>query len=288
MLETSSGHIKPAVTGSGVKYVGIAQEKVVGDGSLDCLVDIQPKILHKVVVTGVTAVTDIRKLVYLSNDNDLTLTRPDASTPPVGYVLYWYTSTSCDVRIFSGSEAELLASADSITDILVLSDQAANADADGEFQRNGSNISFYDGTTERKVVWDTLAQTLTNKTLTSPVLGTSTVLDQTTADYTLTWADPAAARAISIEDPLGTDVFVWKAATQTLTNKTLSGVTLAEATDVVIGTTTGSKIGTGATQKIGFYGATPIVQIAKASYNNWAALGDVVNALVALGLFDVA
>lgn len=34
--------------------------------------------------------------------------------------------------------------------------------------------------------------------------------------------------------------------------------------------------------------ATPVVQRAKASYNNWASLSDVVNALVALGLFDAA
>jgi len=42
--------------------------------------------------------------------------------------------------------------------------------------------------------------------------------------------------------------------------------------------------------KIGFFGiaAAPVAQLAKASYNNWAALGDVVNALVAIGLFDAA
>jgi hypothetical protein len=40
--------------------------------------------------------------------------------------------------------------------------------------------------------------------------------------------------------------------------------------------------------KIGFFGATPVVQRAKADYNNWAAFTDVVDALVDLGLFDVA
>lgn len=72
--------------------------------------------------------------------------------------------------------------------------------------------------------------TLTNKTLTSPSIGTSMVLTQTSGNYTFTWANPAAARAISIEDPLGTDVFVWKAATQTLTNKTLTNPTINAAT----------------------------------------------------------
>lgn len=39
-------------------------------------------------------------------------------------------------------------------------------------------------------------------------------------------------------------------------------VTLADPYDIVLGTTTGTKIGTGTTQKIGFYNATPIVQSA--------------------------
>jgi hypothetical protein len=36
--------------------------------------------------------------------------------------------------------------------------------------------------------------------------------------------------------------------------------TVAEGSDLVLGTTTGTKIGTGGTQKLGFYGATPVVQ----------------------------
>jgi hypothetical protein len=47
-------------------------------------------------------------------------------------------------------------------------------------------------------------------------------LTQTTADYTIDWADPAAARTLSIADPGGNDSFSFLAATETLTNKTLS------------------------------------------------------------------
>ena len=71
-----------------------------------------------------------------------------------------------------------------------------------------------------------LAQTLTNKTLTSPVMGTSIVLDQTTADYTIDWDDPAAARAITFGDPGGDDDIAYLAATQALTNKTVNRVTI--------------------------------------------------------------
>lgn len=38
------------------------------------------------------------------------------------------------------------------------------------------------------------------------------------------------------------------------------GFTLADAQDIAVGTTTGTKIGTGTTQKIGFFNATPVVQ----------------------------
>lgn len=67
-----------------------------------------------------------------------------------------------------------------------------------------------------------------------------------------------------------------------------TGVLLADGENLELGTTTGSKIGTAASQKLGFYGATPVIQRAKASYNNWAAHTDIVAALVALGLFDAA
>lgn len=39
-----------------------------------------------------------------------------------------------------------------------------------------------------------------------------------------------------------------------------TSTTLAEGINIIVGTTTGSQIATGATQKLGFYGATPVVQ----------------------------
>ena len=68
----------------------------------------------------------------------------------------------------------------------------------------------------------------------------------------------------------------------------LGDVAIAGGKNLVLSATTGTKFGTSASQKLAFYNATPVVQRAKANYNNWAALGDVVDALVALGLFDQA
>jgi hypothetical protein len=70
-------------------------------------------------------------------------------------------------------------------------------------------------------------------------------------------------------------------------------VTLADAVNVAVGTTTGTRIGTATTQKLGFYGATPIVQgagIADAAGGTTidaearAAVNAVISRLEALGL----
>lgn len=61
-------------------------------------------------------------------------------------------------------------------------------------------------------------------------------------------------------------------------------IVLNDPTNFATGTTTGVKIGTGATQKFGFFGATPVVQ------QNVPATGpsvqDIIDALVALGLVE--
>jgi len=84
---------------------------------------------------------------------------------------------------------------------------------------NDYTITMPNATTT--LVGTDFAQTLSSKTLTSPILGTSAVFDQSTEDYTLTWADPAAARALSWDDPLGDDKFVFRDEAVTLTNKTI-------------------------------------------------------------------
>lgn len=53
------------------------------------------------------------------------------------------------------------------------------------------------------------------------------VVSQTTANYTLDFADPGAARTITVPDPGGADSFVFRADTATLTNKTFSGGTFS-------------------------------------------------------------
>ena len=66
------------------------------------------------------------------------------------------------------------------------------------------------------------------------------------------------------------------------------GITMGDAKNIAVNTTTGTKIGTATSQKIGFFNATPVIQQTKAGHNNWAAIADVTAALAALGLVDVA
>lgn len=50
----------------------------------------------------------------------------------------------------------------------------------------------------------------------------------------------------------------------------------------------GLKLGKDANDKLGFWGKTPVTQRLKANYANWAALSNVVQALVDVGIFDAA
>jgi hypothetical protein len=98
------------------------------------------------------------------------------------------------------------------------------------------------------VLRDTV-ETLTNKTLTSPVVSgltlsdASVVFEGATADAfetTLTVTDPTADRTVTFQDASGTVVL--RDSTDTLTNKTLtspvvSGLTLSDASIVLEGTT---------------------------------------------------
>ena len=60
-------------------------------------------ILERVAVVGVTAVTNVGDLVFVTADDTLTLT-PTASTKAVGVVIRWHTGTSTDVRLFTPAE----------------------------------------------------------------------------------------------------------------------------------------------------------------------------------------
>lgn len=63
-------------------------------------VRIWPRILRRVTVTGAASRADILKPVFVTDNQTMTLTRPDDDAEVVGSVIEWHTSTTCDVLIF--------------------------------------------------------------------------------------------------------------------------------------------------------------------------------------------
>ena len=57
-------------------------------------------IISSVLVTGTSAITDVMKLVYATDGQTLTLTRPTTGLP-IGFIRKWVSGTTCDVQLFS-------------------------------------------------------------------------------------------------------------------------------------------------------------------------------------------
>jgi len=63
------------------------------------------------------------------------------------------------------------------------------------------------------------------------------------------------------QDTTGSAATVTAAAQLNITSVgTLTGLTMADSADISLNTTTGTRIGTAASQKIGFFGKAPVVQ----------------------------
>ena len=98
--------------------------------------------------------------------------------------------------------------------------------------------------------------TFSGSTLTLGVAGTAggAVALKGSTSGTATLQTAAAAGAVTVTLPAVTDTLAVLGANTFTGAQTLSDV------DIVLGTTTGTKIGTATTQKLGFYNATPVIQ----------------------------
>jgi hypothetical protein len=128
---------------------------------------------------------------------------------------------------------------------------------------------------------DLFTYSTTNTRLPAGTDGYALVADsaQTTG---LRWASVSGTgdMAAATYDPAAiAQQVVGTSATQTVSNKTLTavgGITMSDAVNFVVGTTTGTQIGTSTSQKLGFFAATPVVQ--------QSATADLGTALSNLGL----
>jgi hypothetical protein len=93
-------------------------------------------------------------------------------------------------------------------------------------QNNTYNGGTFTSPTINNATFNTTTATnwlLVTPTIQAPVFTTQPITFAGANNYLLTWANPAANRAISFTDPGGTDSFVWLNATQTIKNKTFDG-----------------------------------------------------------------
>ena len=77
----------------------------------------------------------------------------------------------------------------------------------------------------------------------------------------------SAALAGVVSDETGSGLLVFA------TNPTLSGLTMADNTNVVLNATTGTKIGTATSQKLAFYNSTPVIQQTGSALTALSTLG---------------
>jgi hypothetical protein len=90
-----------------------------------------------------------------------------------------------------------------------------------------AGAGFVLGTTDNQTI--TVKTNAVNKFGFTVALGDFTVY-QTTGNYTLRFSDPAAGRVVTFPDPLGNDSVAYMAATQILTNKTLTTASIGTLT----------------------------------------------------------
>src|SRR3990167_7593953 len=113
---STSGYVRPYAVAQDALWVGMAigspfnltvTNTIVGDTGATPVIEVTtecgPFVLPQYAVTGVSAQGDVRQSVYASNDNDLTLTQPTgagAEARTIGTVVYWWSSTTCDVLLY--------------------------------------------------------------------------------------------------------------------------------------------------------------------------------------------
>lgn len=98
------GRLTPMNDANFLQPVGRAISNVLGDTAATPVpegqVDVSGFTWEEVTVTGVTGQLDVLRLVYMTDDNTFTLTRPTVGAP-IGFIVRWHSSTTVDIQVFS-------------------------------------------------------------------------------------------------------------------------------------------------------------------------------------------
>lgn len=107
-INTGTGYAVKHADTSGLEWLGVCSRTVTGDTSATPPKKVEvitgPVILRNVAVSGTSAVTHQGDYVYATDDQTLTVSAT-SNTKPIGIVLKWHVSTTCDVLLFSPQES---------------------------------------------------------------------------------------------------------------------------------------------------------------------------------------
>ena len=196
-------------------------------GVIDATVSTTPTFADKIIFEGTTPDAYELTLQVVDPTQDVTVTLPNATDTLVGKA----TTDTLTNKTISGSDNTLSNIGNSSLTNSTISGKALGTNLDALTIGTGLSGTSYDGSTGVTVAIDSTVattsgtQTLTNKTLTSPVInGDGVVFEGATAnefETTLTVTDPTADRTITLPNVSGTVVTTGD--TGSVTNAMLAG-----------------------------------------------------------------
>jgi hypothetical protein len=196
-------------------------------GVIDATVSATPTFADKIIFEGTTPDAYELTLQVVDPTQDVTVTLPNATDTLVGKA----TTDTLTNKTISGSDNTLSNIGNSSLTNSTISGKALGTNLDALTIGTGLSGTSYDGSTGVTVAIDSTVattsgtQTLTNKTLTSPVVnGDGVVFEGATAndfETTLAVVDPTADRTITLPDVTGTVVTTGD--TGSVTNTMLAG-----------------------------------------------------------------
>jgi len=103
----ADGYAVPWADTTGNNFMGVCMRQVTGDTSAspvpEAEINTAGMILKKVTIVNASSQTDVGILCYATDDNTLTLSST-SNVNAIGRCSRWYSSTTCDVDLFTPTE----------------------------------------------------------------------------------------------------------------------------------------------------------------------------------------
>ena len=112
-LATLTGEVDNHDNAAGYLPMGYATSTATGTTANDAFssINVNGDYMRLVAVAGASALTDVGSLVYATDENTLTLTRASTFAAPIGFISFFFNSTTFHVKLFSLGESAALAAA---------------------------------------------------------------------------------------------------------------------------------------------------------------------------------